>query len=247
MQTTHCHRTSFRWLLLALLLGVCQPSLPAADNSQVRFKGKDLTGWRKPTGDWMVAKSVAVDPSDSKKFAITPGSGVFVNGAEGKTVELVTEQEFGDMQAHIEFCIPEHSNSGIYFMGRYELQVYDSFGVAKDKYPGIECGGIYPRWINEKNVEGHSPSVNMSKGPGKWQTFDVTFRAPRFGASGKKIANAEFVKVLHNGQIIHEHVQLTGPTRGPLWEDEKAAGPIRLQGDHGPVAYRNLSFKRIAH
>jgi hypothetical protein len=131
-------------------------------------------------------------------------------------------------------------------MGRYELQVYDSFGVEQDKYPGIECGGIYPRWINEKNVEGHSPRVNASKPPGKWQTFDITFRAPRFDGSGKKIANARFVKVLHNGKLIHENVELNGVTRGAISEDEKATGPLRLQGDHGPVAYRNLRVKPLA-
>ena len=130
-------------------------------------------------------------------------------------------------------------------MGRYEMQVYDSFGIEKDEYPGIECGGIYPRSINEKNVEGHSPRINASKPPGEWQTFDITFRAPRFDASGKKIANARVVKFLHNGKVIHENVELNGPTRGPMAEDEKPTGPIRLQGDHGPVAYRNLRVKAI--
>jgi len=130
-------------------------------------------------------------------------------------------------------------------MGRYEVQVYDSFGVEKDKYPGIECGGIYPRWINEKNVEGHSPRVNASKPPGQWQTFDLTFRAPRFDASGKKIANAKFVKVRHNGKVIHENVELNGVTRGAISETEAATGPLRLQGDHGPVAYRNIKIKPL--
>ena len=78
-------------------------------------------------------------------------------------------------------------------MGSYELQIYDSFGVAKDVYPGIECGGLYPRWINEKDVEGHSPLVNASLPPGQWQTFDVIFRAPRFN-DREKVSNAVFVK-----------------------------------------------------
>ena len=125
-------------------------------------------------------------------------------------------------------------------MGRYEIQVYDSFGVEKDKYPGIECGGIYPRWISERNVEGHSPRVNASKPPGEWQSFDILFRAPRFDSTGKKIANAKVVRIIHNGKVIHENVELNGPTRGALWEKESPTGPIRLQGDHGPVAYRNL-------
>ena len=110
-------------------------------------------------------------------------------------------------------------------MGRYEIQVYDSFGVEKDKYPGIECGGIYPRWINEKDVEGHSPRVNASKPPGQWQSFDITFRAPRFDASGKKIANAKVVKVVHNGKVIHENVELNGPTRGADGRGREADRP----------------------
>jgi hypothetical protein len=129
-------------------------------------------------------------------------------------------------------------------MGRYEVQIYDSYGVEKDKYPGIECGGIYGRWINEQNVEGHSPRVNVSKPAGEWQNFDITFRAPRFDASGKKVENAKMVKIVHNGTIIHENVEVTGPTRSG-WDGEKPAGPIRLQGNHGPVAFRNLKIARV--
>jgi hypothetical protein len=234
-----------RLLIAAALIAVVPASTFAAGKTRVLFDGKDLAGWRKPTGTWIVAKSVALDPADPAKFVISPGQGVIVNGADGRTVELVTEAEFGDAEVHVEFCIPKHSNSGVYLMGRYEVQVYDSFGVEKDKYPGIECGGIYPRWIGEKNVEGHSPRVNASKPPGQWQTFDINFRAPRFDASGKKIANAKFVKVAHNGRVIHADVEVTGPTRATLWEDEKPTGPIRLQGDHGPVAYRNLWVKAM--
>ncbi len=76
-------------------------------------------------------------------------------------------------------------------------------------------------------------------------TFDVIFRAPRFDARGKKIANARFMKVAHNGKVIHENVELTGPTRGPLSEGEPATGPLLLQGDHGPLAYRNLWVKPV--
>ncbi|MEK7676891.1 MAG: family 16 glycoside hydrolase [Verrucomicrobiota bacterium] len=72
------------------------------------------------------------------------------------------------------------------------------------------------------------------------------FRAPRFDASGKKVENARFVKVTHNGRVIHENVELTGPTRAATYEnDEKPTGPLMLQGDHGPVAYRNLQLKPV--
>jgi len=231
--------------LAVALVAVATCLSPAAERKVSLFNGKDFAGWRQPTGAWMVAKSVALDPAVPTKFVVTPGKGIMVNGPKFKTVNITTEAEFGDAQIHIEFCISKHSNSGIYIMGRYELQVYDSFGVAKDKYPGIECGGIYPRWINEQNVEGHSPLVNASKPPGQWQTFDITFRAPRFDASGKKIENAKFVKVLHNGKIIHQDLELNGPTRGGVPEQEGAVGPLCFQGDHGPVAYRNIKVKPL--
>jgi hypothetical protein len=232
-------------LMGAVALSMVPASAAGAEGALVIFNGKDLAGWRKPTGTWSVVKNVALDPTAATNFVVTPGLGAVVNGPSGRTVDLVTEAEFGDIQAHIEFCVPRHSNSGVYLMDRYEVQVYDSYGVEKDKYPGIECGGIYPRWINEKNVEGHSPKVNASKPAGEWQNFDITFRAPRFDASGKKIANARIVNVMHNGKLIHENIELTGPTRGPTSEDEKPVGPIRLQGDHGPVAYRHMWVKPL--
>jgi len=238
-------RKIFQGLLTAIIfLALAQNSTAAASKGVVLFNGSDLSGWRTPTGDWMVAKSVGLDPANPQKFLLTVGPGVLVNGANGRTVNLMTETEFGDVKVHLEFCIPKHSNSGVYLMGRYEIQVYDSYGKEKDQYPGIECGGIYPRWIGENNVEGHSPRLNASKAPGEWQSFDITFQAPRFDASGKKIANAKFVKVVHNGKLVHKEVELTGPTRAAQWEDEKPSGPILLQGDHGPVAYRNLRVER---
>jgi hypothetical protein len=205
----------------------------------------DLAGLRKPAGEWQMVGEAAADPANEKALAVKPGAGIIYNGPKGRTSNLFTEAEFGDIAAHIEFVVPKGSNSGIYFMGRYEIQVYDSFGVAKDAYPGIECGGIYQRWDpkrgkGKEGFEGHSPLVNASLPPGQWQTFDVIFRAPKFDPSGKKIANARFVKVVHNGKVIHENVELTGPTRAPAFNDEKAAGPLMFQGDHGPVAYRNL-------
>jgi sugar phosphate isomerase/epimerase len=131
-------------------------------------------------------------------------------------------------------------------MGRYEIQVFDSYGVKKSQYAGIECGGIYQRWDESKSpkgFEGHSPRVNASLPPGQWQTFDVIFRAPRFDDTGRKVANARFEKVVHNGVVVHADVELTGPTRASTYNDEKPKGPLMLQGDHGPVAYRNIRIE----
>jgi hypothetical protein len=219
----------------------------AADSTEparILFNGKDLAGWRTPAGDWTVVKAATLDPKDPQRFALEPGPGVLANGPSGKAPNLISDFTHGDVEAHIEFVVPKGSNSGIYFQGRYEIQVLDSWGIKEPKYS--DCGGIYQRWANDQGFEGHAPRVNASKAPGEWQSFDVVFRAPRFDAAGKKIANAQFVRVTHNGQVIHEHVEVTGPTRAAAFEnDEQALGPLMLQGDHGPVAYRNLRLKQV--
>ena len=210
----------------------------------------DFAGWRKPVGEWEMVGEAVQDPANEKALAAKPGVGVVYNGPKGRTRDLVTEAEFGDIALHVEFMVSKSSNSGVYVMGRYEIQVYDSYGVEKDQYPGIECGGIYERWDasrgkGKEGFEGHSPRVNVSRKPGEWQTFDIIFRAPQFDDAGKKTGNAKFVKVVHNGVVVHENVELTGPTRGGAG-GEKAAGPLRFQGDHGPVAYRNLRVLVLA-
>lgn len=235
------------WSSLVLgFAGAAAAPSPADDQGWIELiPGKDLSAWGTPHGTWTMVSRLVVDPQDAKKLVWQPGAEAAVNGPTGRTVNLVSVQEFGDIEAHIEFLIPSKSNSGIYFMGRYEVQVYDSYGVAQDKYPGIECGGIYPRWVGHE-IEGHSPRVNAALPPGQWQTFDVRFRAPRFDASGKKLSPARFVRVVHNGQVIHENVDVTGPTRAARYEDEKPTGPLLLQGDHGPVSYRSVRVRPLA-
>ncbi len=161
---------------------------------------------------------------------------------------LISKDSFSDVRAHIEFMVPHQSNSGIYFMGRYELQILDSWGKETAKYS--DAGGIYQRWDESrepKGYEGVDPRVNAARRPGEWQEFDVVFHAPRFDENGSKIANAKFVKVVHNGIVIHENVEVTGPTRSATYEHEaeRLSGPVMLQGDHGPVAYRNIWFERL--
>ncbi len=133
-------------------------------------------------------------------------------------------------------------------MGRYEIQILDSWG--KEQIGDHDCGAIYQRWDpkrgkGKEGYEGHAPGVNASRKPGDWQTYDVIFRAPRFNKAGEKIRNAQFVKVVHNGIVIHKNVLLTGPTRASIFNEEKATGLIMLQGDHGPVAYRNIRFRTL--
>jgi hypothetical protein len=227
-------------LSTAALLG---QSGVSGQGEHVLFNGKNTDGWRAPLGTWAAVEKVALNAGAPRDFTATPGEGVLLNSATSKTVNLLSAPEFGDMEVHAEFVIPRGSNSGLFLMGRYEVQIFDSFAVQQPEY--TDCGGIYARWSKEekRKVEGHPPRVNASKPAGEWQSFDIVFRAPRFDGSGKKIENARFIKVVHNGTVIHENVEVTGPTNAAAFSDESAKGPLMLQGDHGPVAFRNLRVK----
>jgi hypothetical protein len=132
--------------------------------------------------------------------------------------------------------VPKGSNSGVYLMGQYEVQVLDSYGKPDDKLGPGDGGGIYHT---------KAPSTNAQKAPGEWQSYDIIFRAPRFDADGKKVENAKFIKVVHNGKVIHENVDTPKSTGGELPGGEKAKGPLLFQGDHGCVAFRNVRVKEI--
>jgi hypothetical protein len=233
-----------------LLLSALAVGAVAADTTPL-IGDSGLAAWKQPTHDWLIVGAVALDPADAKKLVLTDGTGVLANSRAGKTGNLVSAAEFGDAQIHVEWLVPKGSNSGVYVMGRYEVQVLDSFGVAKPQ--SHDAGAIYQRWdpkrgAGKEGYEGHPPLVNAAKAPGEWQTFDITFTAPRFDASGTKTANAKFVKVVLNGQTVQENVEVTGPTRSGLWEyePEKPTGPLMLQGDHGPVVYRNITVTPLA-
>lgn len=219
------------------------PSCNAGEPEKTPLTGTNLDAWRVPHGQWQVVGEVKAGGEGERFLISTPGQGVLVNGATGRTNNLHSKAEHGDIEAHVEFIVPKGSNSGVYFQARYEIQILDSWGVEHPKYG--DCGGIYERWQDNRGYEGHAPRVNAARQPGQWQSFDVIFRAPRFDATGRKIANAKFVKVVHNGSVVHENVEVTGPTRASTFEDEKPLGPLMLQGDHGPVAYRNLWIKPI--
>jgi len=237
-------------ILVILLFAGILCSLPVMDTSAKDFRnkvtltGSDFSQWRGNTGQWEIVGDTFTKPGNEKLLGSKPGTGVIVNGPTGRTSNLLSKEEFSDVKAHIEFMVPKGSNSGVYFNGRYEIQVFDSWGVKKSKYS--DCGGIYQRWDDSrepKGYEGHSPRVNVSREPGQWQMFDVVFRSPRFDKKGRKIANARFEKVVHNGKVIHADVELSGPTRASAYNDEKPTGPLMLQGDHGPVAYRNIRIE----
>ena len=194
---------------------------------------------------WAFAKSITLDPANPKKLKFEAGSGILINGEKGTAADLYTREKFGDHEVHLEFCIAKGSNSGLKFHGHYEIQITDSHG--KKELTGDDCGGIYPRAELKPKYryldKGIAPKVNAAKPAGEWQALDVIFLAPRFDKDGKKTANAKLVKATLNGEVIHENQELQSPTGHNHTKPEMATGPLMLQGDHGPVAFRNFKVR----
>jgi hypothetical protein len=213
------------------------------------FSGETLHGWTaRGPHEWHVAGGVRLRDDDPTLFTIQPGAGLMVNGERGVTEDIHTVAEHGSCELHLEFCVPKDSNSGVYLMGQYEIQVLDSWGTPDSELKFGSNGGIYARWIPETKTayDGTAPRTNASRAPGEWQRLEVVFHAPRFDAAGDKVGNARFERVALNGRLIHEDVECTGPTRGAWSEDRDIPrGPLRLQGDHGPVAYRNIRIRHL--
>ena len=207
----------------------------------------DLKGWQKPTADWFIAGGARIDAKNSRRLEGTPGKGVLINGKKGCTRDLISRQTWGDLEVALEFMIPCGSNSGVKLHGVYEIQILDSWKVAKPT--GADCGGIYPRAELKPRYhhidDGTPPLVNAARQPGQWQTLEIRFRAPRFDVKGNKVANAQFEKVVLNGKLIHDHAEVAHPT-GAIWRDkEHATGPLLLQADHGPVAFRHVRVRPL--
>lgn len=207
-----------------------------------------MDAFENPGANWSIVGAVASNPDLRHDLATEPGTGVLVNlPTEEARDNLFSNWTHGDIDLDLEVLMPRESNSGIYLQGRYEVQLLDSYGRGIPRFGDI--GGIYERWnesaaAGQNGFEGRPPRLNVARAPGLWQQMHIAFRAPRFDAEGRKIANARFVRVSLNGVVIQENVEVTGPTRGAISEDEVPEGPLIIQGDHGPVAFRNVSFKR---
>jgi len=214
------------------------------------LNGKDLTGWRgqdtsRPF-DWLTTRGVRWERllGPARLIGIPQPGGRILNGPTGRTVNLVTEEKFGDVELYLEFMISKGSNSGVYLQGLYEIQIFDSYG-STEAMKTSDGGAVYHRWIDNQGVGGSAPSRNASRRPGEWQSYQIWFRAPRFDAAGRKIENARFLRVLYNGLSVQQNVELEGPTRAHMAIPEAAMNPIMLQGDHGPVAFKNIYVRPL--
>ena len=223
---------------------------PLLTKAQQKIPLDDMSFW-KPSEktNWQIAGDVTAAINQHGVMNSTVGKGILVNlPVEKNNANLQSVAAYGDVDVSFDFMMANHSNSGFYLMGRYEVQLLDSWGV---KNPGTgDCGGIYKRrrFENGKEIlwEGHAPRLNACLAPGLWQHIDVSFQAPKFDAAGKKTQNAKVLSITLNGYLIQENVELTGPTGGPIAETEAATGPFMIQGDHGPVAFKNFTISNLS-
>lgn len=189
----------------------------------VLFDGRDLSQWSTVSGG-------------EAKWMVKDGFMQVV----GRTGDIVSKPQFGDMQLHIEWATPTEvqgagqgrGNSGVFLQGRYEVQVLDSF--ENTTYFHGQAAAVYKQY---------APLVNVSRRPGEWQTYDIVYHAPSFDEAGKVTKKAT-VTVLHNGVLVQDNVEIMGTTTNeevqPTYTRHPAKQPIRLQ-DHGnPVRFRNI-------
>ncbi|MEB2775537.1 family 16 glycoside hydrolase [Algoriphagus sp. D3-2-R+10] len=207
---------------------------------------QNLSEFQPTSENWTIVEDVFYDLNGGKS-KITNGTGILLNTIQkGGGQAIKTSFEHGDIELELDFMMPKGSNSGIYLQGRYEIQLFDSWAVQDPKFS--DAGAIYQRWDasrgnGREGYEGHPPLVNVSRSPGLWQSMRIMFRAPRFDSQGQKVSNAKFISVHQNGVLVQKNIEVTGPTQGTFFEDEQALGPLVIQGDHGGVAIRDISYK----
>jgi len=214
-------------------------------SSNIAMAKTNFVAWHN-SDKWDVAGDAALNPDNTRRLVGKAGDDVLINGKEGKCPSLVTKRrDYRDVVVHLEFMVAKGSNSGVIFHGNYEIQILDSYGIEKP-HAG-HCGGVYPRAESKPTYhhidKGSPPRVNAAKRPGQWQSMDIIFQAARFDADGNKTAHARFVKVVHNGIVIQENVEVPYAC-GPNWDRKQyPQGPIIIQGDYGPIAVRNIRIK----
>ena len=205
-----------------LVVAASQPG-DAPSDAIVLFGGQDLSRWTSARGPWKV---------ENGYLEVVPNAG-----------NLTTRESFGDVQLHVEWAAPaavrgtsqNRGHSGIFLMGRYEIQVLDSF--ENPTYADGQAGAIYGQW---------PPLVNPARRPGEWQSYDIVFEAPRF--TGAALATPAYVTVFLNGVVLHHRKELMGPTVHRAlarYEPHPSEAPLVLQDHQQPVRYRNIWVRRL--
>jgi len=239
----------FGWTI-GTSLAVAQP----APMPGITLPLNDLSAFTTPTPNWRIVGNVRANLAKENTLITDKGAGILANiplekaPADPKNpykYDLLTNLQHGDVDLELDYMMASTSNSGVYLQGRYEIQLRDSWTI---RTPNVhDNGAVYERWDDkrpdgQKGYEGHPARQNASRAPGLWQHLKISFQAPRFNANRQKTENARVIRIDLNGVMIQEDVELTGPTRGSAFADEKALGPLRIQGDHGAVAIRNIRY-----
>jgi len=204
----------------------------------------NLESFKTPSANWKIVGDVQAGYSDTA-LNTAKGLGIlhndFSRSIQNNPVHnLFTKMEHGDMLLEFDFMMAKGSNSGFYLQSRYEVQLFDSWGV---KAPGYgDLGGLYQTIKKGNGMKGKAPMKNAALAPGLWQHMDISFQAPRFDANGNKTEAAKFIYVKLNGVTLHENINVDGPTISAGFEDEKAFGPLMIQGDHGTLAIKNMKY-----
>ncbi|MHC4431300.1 MAG: 3-keto-disaccharide hydrolase [Planctomycetota bacterium] len=212
---------------------------PKYDDAVLLFDGKSLEDWQfqNPAGrsKWEVGVA-AISPENPKMLLNKGGTGEMINLAakHGASVDIFSKRKFGDCRIELQLMVPQGSNSGIYVMGEYEIQVLDSWG--RRKMTGGDMGAVYGA---------SPPRANASRRPGQWQRYVIDFRAPTFDAADNKKTMAKLLTVELNDQLLHEDLTMKQQTPGGVTGKESPTGPLMFQGNHGPVAYRNIVVKPL--
>jgi len=209
-------------MIALLVLAATLVSPTTLPDRVVLFDGRDFANFTHRDG-----KPVQWKILDGGAMQAVPGAGDIV---------AIVRQPSEDFLLHVEFMVPqlppeakgqERGNSGVYLLGRYEVQVLDSF--EQPSTPG-DCGAIY-------GVK--APDRNVCKPPGQWQTYDITFRSPVW-EMGRKVMSAR-ITVVHNGVTVQEDVEIPNPTGSEIGKEAPGPLPVLMLQEHGhPVQFRNV-------
>lgn len=216
---------------------------------QEEIKLNDLSAFISPGNNWSVVENITLSPRKENEVNFTKGSGVLVHhaGKKDKGADLFTQLQHGHLVLELDFLLSKGANSGIYLQGNYEVQLNDSWAVLSPQ--ASDNGGIYERWDDTKpegfkGFGGYAPRQNASKAPGLWQHLKVVFQAPQFDAAGVKRSNARILSAELNGVLVHDNLELFGPTKGGR-DQEKPLGPLRLQSGDGLAAFKNIKISKV--
>jgi len=193
----------------------------AQNPSDILFNGKNLDGWK---------------IYGTEKWIVEDGLLICESGPDKQYGYLSTNKTYKNFELTIEFKQEANGNSGVFFMDLYEVQVLDSYN-SKTYADGMAAAiyGQYP------------PLVNASRKPGEWQAYDIVFHAPRFDANGGVVSPARLT-VFHNGILVQDDEELTGPTAHKARPPYKAHAdklPLSLQDHSHPVRFRNIWIREL--